>query len=77
MTSRRNYTAIMLEEIREQNRAILKAVGNMQSSIRHIPPMRADIATLKQDVAVIKFVVRDVSNLVNGHELRIANLESA
>lgn len=70
------YFGILLEEIRDQNRAVLEAVGDMLAQVR-VLPTRAEFAELRQDVKVIKAAVTDVSHQVADHEHRITRLEAA
>jgi hypothetical protein len=72
-----NYFGIILEEIRDQNKAVLEAVGDIQRNVADLPIIRADIAALKSDMKVVKAVVKDISKHVNNHELRITKLEAA
>ena len=76
MTNLDNYTGILLEEIRDQNLALLEAVADMQRYIVQIPVMSSDIDSLKQDVNTIKKVVTDISRQQKDHETRITRLES-
>ncbi|WIG58337.1 MAG: hypothetical protein OJF49_001083 [Ktedonobacterales bacterium] len=55
-------TAILLEEIRDQNKAVLEAVADMKTLVDMIPTMREDIAELKQDMKVVKAAVTDLSH---------------
>ena len=71
-----NYIGVILEEIRDQNKAVLEAVGDMQSMVAKIPNMEEDLAELKSDVQVIKTVVTDISKRQNQHEVRITKLEA-
>lgn len=70
------YIGVIVEEIRDQNKAILEAVGDMQKHVVRIPKMADDIKELKQDVKVIKAVVTDHSKQQTKHEQRIRHLES-
>ncbi len=72
-----NYIGVILEEIRDQNKAVLEAAGDMQDKVARIPIIEAGVDALKSDVAVIKVVVKDISRQLNNHELRITRLEAA
>jgi hypothetical protein len=39
----RNYTAILLEEIRDQNKAVLEVVGEMQTKVVRLPVIEEKI----------------------------------
>ena len=71
-----NYIGVLLEQIRDQNRAVLEAVGSMQEELKRVPK-REEFDELKQDVKVIKAAVTDLSHQVTDHEHRIGHLESA
>lgn len=69
------YTNLLLEQISQQNRAVLEAVSDMQQHVKLIPSMLSDIHDLKLDMKVVKAVCKDLSSLVNNHEVRITRLE--
>ena len=71
-----NYTDVLLENIQDQNKAILELAGSMKEHVKHIPAIRADISELKEDVKTIKLAVRDTSSQVQDHERRIIRLEA-
>jgi hypothetical protein len=71
-----NYTGLLLEQIRDQNKAVLEAVGDMRAELKRVPK-REEFDELKQDVKIIKAAVTDLSRQVNNHEHRIGNLETA
>lgn len=71
-----NYVGVLLEEIRDQNRAVLEAVGDMQKKVTQIPGIAADITELKDDMKVVKAAVTDLSQQVADHEHRITRLET-
>lgn len=71
-----NYLGVLLEEIRDQNRAVLEAVGDMQKNVAKIPGIESDIHELKQDMKIVKAAVTDLSHQVNDHEHRITRLEA-
>ncbi len=71
------YVAVLLEEIRDQNKAVLEAVSDMQINVSKIPSIEAGVAELKQDVKVIKAAVTDVSVKQQGYEVRLTQIEAA
>ena len=71
------YFGVMLEELRDQNKAVLEAVGDMQRAVAALPAMQHDIAELKADMKVVKAAITDVSRQLADHELRITRLEAA
>lgn len=77
MTSNDEYVAILLEELRDQNKAVLEAVSDIQRSVSDLPVMKHDIADLKQDMKVVKAAVTDMSHELKDHEARISRLEAA
>ena len=77
MAQDENYMAVLLEEIRDQNKAVLEAVSDMQKQVAYIPEMRDDIKELKSDMKVVKAAISDVSNELEDHEHRISHLEAA
>ena len=75
--SDKDYTAILLEEIREQNKAVLEYVGELPGIKKDIAELKEDVAVLKSDMKVVKAAVTDISHQLDDHEHRIARLEAA
>lgn len=71
-----NYTDIILEEIRDQNKAILEAVGGMQEQVAKIPRMEEKIDKLGQDLRVVKAAVTDTNHEVRALDRRVTRLEA-
>ena len=71
-----NYTNVILEEIRDQNKAVLEAVGIMRQEMTTLAK-QADLVDLRQDVQVIKAAVIDTSNELRKLDQRVTRLESA
>lgn len=71
------YTSILLEEIRDQNRAVLEAVGDMQQQVKYIPAIREDIRQLNANDSVFKAAIHDIRTILKNHEQRITTLEQA
>jgi len=76
MSENSNYIGLLLEEIRDQNKAILEAFARMRIKVSKLPT-REEFTGLKQDVKTIKTAVTDVSRQQQDHERRITRLESA
>ena len=70
-----NYTAILLEEIRDQFRAVIEMVSQMQDNMQFLAKT-AELEVVKDDIRVIKKVVTDISRQQKDHEKRITKLES-
>jgi uncharacterized protein YoxC len=62
-----NHFGVLLEQIVDQNKAVLEAVGDMQQKVAVLPTMQRDIAELKQDMKVVKAAVADLSNELAEH----------
>jgi Tfp pilus assembly protein PilO len=71
-----DYMAVLLEEIRDQNKAVLEVVGDMQQQLADVPK-RAEFDELRADVRVIRAAVADLSVQVSDHEQRMTRLEAA
>ncbi len=72
-----NYIGVLLEDIRDQNKAVLEAVGDMQKQVAELPAIREDIGELKDDMKVVKAAVTDRSRQLQDHVRRIGDLEAA
>ena len=70
-----NYTAILLEEIRDQFRALIEMVSQMQDNMQFLAKT-AELEVVKDDISVIKKVVTDISRQQKDHEKRTTKLES-
>lgn len=70
-----NYTAILLEEIRDQFRAVIEMVSQMQDNMQFLAKT-AELEVVKDDISVIKKVVTNISRQQKDHEKRITKLES-
>ena len=77
MANDKDYQTVLLEQLVDQNKTILEAVGDMQQQVALIPAMREDIAELKQDMRVVKAAVTDMGHQLGDHERRITRLEAA
>jgi hypothetical protein len=72
-----NYVGIILEEIRDQNKAVLEAVSDMRQNVALIPEMKTDIEELKQDVRTIKAAVTATNKDLSKLDTRVTVLEQA
>jgi hypothetical protein len=79
-----NYTGVFLEELRENFRVVMEAVGDIQRQVYALPEIRQNTRILMDDVEVVKAGVRSLSNEVSGlnnqvehHEHRMRHLEAA
>lgn len=71
------YIGVVLEEIRDQNKVVLEAVGDLQTTVRKLDHMETDLKAIKSDIKAIKAAVTDTSKQVQNHERRITKLEHA
>lgn len=71
-----HYEGALLEDIKDQNKAILESLGALKGVPAKLDDLTDDIAELKSDMKVIKSVVKDQSNELNDHEKRITSLET-
>ena len=71
-----NYVAVLLEEMRDQNKAVLEAVGVLPGLVKDVTELKQDVAELKRDMKVVKAAVTDLSRQVADHETRLTRLEA-
>lgn len=69
------YLSVLIEEIRDQNRAVLESVGQMQETMRLIAT-RAELQEVATDVKVVRAAVTDISRQQSEHDRRLAQLEA-
>jgi hypothetical protein len=62
-----NQFGVLLEQIVDQNKAVLEAVSDIQRKVADLPT-RAEFDELKQDVKVIKAAVVDLSRDLAEHK---------
>jgi hypothetical protein len=62
-----NHLSVLMEHVVDQNRAVLEAVGDIQSKVANLPT-RAEFDELKQDVKIIKAAVVDLSRDLAEHK---------
>ena len=67
----------MLEQLLGQNKAIFEVLGGMQLQVAKISGIEESIYELRQDMSIVKAVMRDTNRQVYDHESRIVNLETA
>jgi hypothetical protein len=82
-TDASDYTGVLLEEMRENFRAVMEAVGDIQLQVQALPEIRQNTRLLMDDNQALKAAVRELSNEVGGlsdqvehHEHRISRLEA-
>jgi hypothetical protein len=71
-----DYSAVLLEQLVDQNKAVLEAVGDIQRKVANLPT-RDDFDELRRDMKTTMSALRDVSGQVADHEIRISALEAA
>ena len=70
-----NYLGVLLEEIRDQNKALLEAAAT-QATHDDINRIEDRLTSIEQDTKVIKAAATDQSKELTDHEHRITQLES-
>ena len=72
-----NYLAALMEEVRDQNKALLEGQKADHDNIAKIPGMTEDIKELKIDMKTVKLAVTETNKQVQNHEERITRIEPA
>jgi hypothetical protein len=70
------YTNVLLEEIRDQNKVVLEAVGSVQDKIETLAS-KEDLKRVEAKVDIIQTAVTATNKEVRDHEQRITILEQA
>ncbi len=70
-----NYVGVLLEQIRNEIKAVHKEAGGMREELANVPK-RKEFNELKDDMKVVKAAVTDISHQMNDHEHRITRLEA-
>jgi predicted nucleic acid-binding Zn-ribbon protein len=72
----KDYAVVLMEQMRDELRAVHEAVGGIQEQLTDVPK-RDEFDELRRDVKTTISAVRDVSGQVAAHETRISALEAA
>jgi hypothetical protein len=62
-----NHLSVLMEQVIDQNRAVLEAVGDIRAKVEDLPT-RDEFNELKQDVKTIKAAVTDLSRDLEKHK---------
>lgn len=71
-----NYVAVVMEEIRSQNKAVLESVAQMKETMKTLAT-KDELAEVKSDVKAIKATIKFTNKDLQDHENRITLLEQA
>ena len=69
-----NYIGVLLEQIRDQNQAVLEAVGDIQRKVARLDDIERDVVEVKQDMKVVRAAVVDVSRGLEQHKSMPAHM---
>jgi predicted nucleic acid-binding Zn-ribbon protein len=76
MADDKDYAIVLMEQMRDELRAVHEAVGGIQEQLADVPK-RDEFDELRRDVKTTMSALRDVSGQVADHETRISALEAA
>ena len=71
-----NYIGVLLEQIRDQNKAVLEGIKDLPTRME-LSEFRQDVAELTQDMKVVRAATTDTSRQVHDLERRVSRLEAA
>ena len=63
----KDYQTLLLEEIRDQNKAILEGINGLPTRAE-FNDLRADVSELKDDMKSVKAAVKDLSRDLEAHK---------
>jgi uncharacterized coiled-coil DUF342 family protein len=72
----KDYQTVLIEQLVDQNKAILEYVGELPGIKKDIAELKEDVVVLKSDMKVVKAAVTGISHQLADHEHRIARLEA-
>ena len=72
----KDYQTVLIEQLVDQNKAILEYVGELPGIKTGIAELKEDVAGLKSDMKVVKAAITDISHQLDDHEHHIARLEA-
>ena len=76
MANDKDYAIVLMEQMRDELRAVHEAVGGIQEQLADVPK-RNDFDELRRDVKATMSALRDASGQVANHETRLSALEAA
>ena len=76
MKSGRDYTSIILEEIRDQFKVVIDTVVSLQETVKTLATQDS-LNVVANDVKTIKLALIETNKEVRLHDLRITKLEQA
>ena len=68
-----NHLSVLMEQVVDQNKAVLEAVGDIRAKVENLPT-RDEFIEVKQDVKSIKAAVTDLSRDLKKHKSLPAHL---
>ena len=68
-----NHLSVLMEQVIDQNRAVLEAVGDIRAKVADLPT-RDEFNELQRDVKTIKAAVTDLSRDLEKHKSLPAHL---
>ena len=74
MKSSRDYTGVILEEIRDQVKAVFEAVGQIQDTIKTLATQK-NLDRVEKKVDTIQIALTDTNKELREHDVRINHLE--
>ncbi len=72
-----DYAGLILEELRDQNKAILEILSPMKQMSVDVSELKEDMREVKSDIKAIKAVVKKHNTELTDHQQRITVLETA
>lgn len=72
-----NYTDVLLEEIRDQMKAVLEIVASNQTKVSKLDGIEHDVAELKEDMHIVKHAVTNTNKELHLLERRVNKLEQS
>ncbi len=76
MKSGRDYTGIILEEIRDQLKVIIEAVVSLQEAVKTLAAQDS-LNAVAEEVKTIKLALTETNKEMSLHDMRISKLERA
>ena len=71
-----DYTAVLLEELRDQNKAIMEYVTAVPEMAARLKRVEEQSETMAADLKVMKAAMSDVGNQLADHDRRLSNVEA-
>ncbi len=71
----KDYSDVLLEDIRDQNKAILQPSGDMHDTVKKVPEIAESVEKLEYDMSIVKLATTATTQDIKLIKIRTEGLE--